>query len=155
MPEACGKYFHFEEFTVSAEAERQGRPIVLPAEYRGNVERLVFDCLDPFRESIGRPIVVLSGYRPLWLNEFIGGSNTSAHMTGSAADIIVPGLDNIEVAAAFIALKVRFDQVILEFPPGGWVHIGIAPICRSQVLTALKVNGATKYYTGLVREHND
>lgn len=150
-----GKFFHLEEFTVSAQASRLGRELVLPPEFAPNVARLVNSCLDPLREHLGRPIVVLSGYRPEWLNTLVGGSTGSAHMEARAADFIVPGLTLMEVAKAVLELSLPFDQLILEFPPTGWVHVGVAKVGempRRQVLTALRGPDKTTRYTGLLQE---
>lgn len=151
-----GKYFELHEFTVSALASRLGRDIEdVPQEYLGNLERLVETCLDPLRERLGRPMVITSGYRPLWLNKLVGGSPTSAHVEARAADLIVPGVPLIEICKACDALELPFDQVILEFPPTGWVHIGIAHVDarpRRQRLTALKTGGRTRYYPGHLLE---
>lgn len=151
-----GKYFHLDEFTVSALASRIGRDIDgVPEQYMGNLERLVETCLDPLRERLGRPMVITSGYRPDWLNRMVGGSPTSAHVEARAADLIVPGVPLIEICKACDALELPFDQVILEFPPSGWVHIGIAhqdERPRRQRLTALTASGRTRYFPGHLQE---
>lgn len=48
---------------------------------------LVDHILDPIREAWGKPIKINSGYRSKALNSKIGGSKTSDHMLGRAADI--------------------------------------------------------------------
>lgn len=156
MSDSIGRHFTLQEFTVSALASRLGRDVdQVPQEYLGNLERLVDTCLDPLRERLGRPIVITSGYRPLWLNKLVGGSPTSAHVEGRAADLIVPGVPLLEICKACDELALPFDQVILEFPPTGWVHIGIAHVDaapRRQRLTALKVSGRTRYFPGHLQE---
>ena len=79
----------------------------------------------------------------------IGGSKTSAHRFGRAADIVVPGVEPIEVADLFVSLHKEFDQVIHEF--GRWVHIGIAERQRHQQLTAYYDQwGKLQYTHGIV-----
>ncbi len=48
---------------------------------------LVDHILDPIREAWGKPIKINSGYRSKALNSKVGGSKTSDHMLGRAADI--------------------------------------------------------------------
>ena len=51
-----------------------------------NLGELVDAVLDPLREKYGRPIHVSSGYRCPRLNRAVGGSATSQHVKGEAAD---------------------------------------------------------------------
>lgn len=150
-----GKYFHIEEFLTSETAARAGRELILPPELLPNLQRLVDSCLDPLREVVGRPLIVSSGYRPPWLNDMIGGAGSSAHLEARAADVICPGIPNRELAEAAVKASLPFDQVILEFPPQGWVHIAVVAsgqVPRAQRLSALYVAGATRYYNGFVTE---
>jgi hypothetical protein len=96
-------------------------------------------------------IIVSSGFRCEKLNLIIGGSKTSAHMKGLAADITCPDLTPLELAE-FIRDNMAdesFDQVIHEF--GKWVHVGLCSgLPRYEELTALRENGKTVYKKGLV-----
>ncbi len=86
------------------------------------------------------PVSVTSAYRSPQVNAGIGGSSTSAHMTGNAADILVPGYGRpVEVVKALRhrMFELDFDQIILEYPDapsGGWCHVGFATRPRGQVL---------------------
>jgi len=132
------KNFYLDEFTRSQTASRMGRPIVvLPGspEFR-NLERLCQTVLQPTRDALGA-VNPSSGVRPEWLNTIIGGSKTSQHIYGQAADFTVTGHTPYEVCAWLKASGIVFDQLIHEF--GRWVHISIAPDGREprrQVLTA-------------------
>src|SRR5690606_11146330 len=90
--------------------------------------------LDPLREAIGRPVNVSSGFRNEAVNRLVGGSKTSQHRFGEAADINVPGMSVTEVIAKIKELKLPFDQVIDEF--GSWVHVSYGPRQRRQGLKA-------------------
>lgn len=107
---------------------------------------------DKILEETGkeRSIHVLSCYRCPKLNKAVGGSKTSAHMVALAADIRADGMTVRELAEFIIANFDHFDQIIDEFD--SWVHVGVATkeSCRKQVLSARKVNGKTKYLSGLV-----
>ncbi len=95
------------------------------------------------------PVIILSGYRSPDVNRLVGGSKTSAHMRGLAADIRVDGMSCMDLAHFITQNFPSFDQVILEF--GQWVHVGLAESNpRGQILTAKKVNGRTVYLSGLL-----
>lgn len=68
-----------------------------PEAIRCNIERLCTHLLDPIRESIGRPILINSGYRSPEHNRRVGGSPTSDHLRGLAADIRIAGLMGPEI----------------------------------------------------------
>ena len=114
--------------------------------------------LEKIREYVGRGIVVTSCFRSERVNKLVGGSPTSAHRFGLAADCDAIGLTSLAFAKELIKMrdagKLVFDQLILEFPErgdGAWVHIGFrrnAPM-RNQILTATKKNGKTVYLQGL------
>lgn len=111
------------------------------------------DRLETVRELLGgRPILISSGYRSPALNAAVGGSRTSAHMQGLAADFICPGFGTplaICKQLAQHAGELDFDQIIQE---GTWVHFGLAAegkAARRQVLTANFNAGGTTYSTGL------
>ena len=96
-----------------------------------------------------RPVVITSGYRSPALNRAIGGSPTSHHMQGRAADLIVPGITPLAVCQAASQLKLPCVQIIHEF--GRWTHLSVAISNeRTQLLTAKLKQGKTVYETGLV-----
>ena len=80
------KYFTFPEFEYSLTAALKGYDNEAPREARRNIEYLVDTVLDPLREAMGFPLVITSGYRCTELNRDVGGSPTSQHLLGLAAD---------------------------------------------------------------------
>ena len=117
-----------------------------------NLQDLVDNVLQPLREKFG-PVVVTSGYRSPAVNTKIGGSTTSDHCYGYAADFEVLGMDNRELAL-YILDNLKFKQLILEFysglPDSGCVHCSFQKDAnKGQVLTAKKVNGRTQYVNGI------
>jgi hypothetical protein len=145
--------FSLSELTKSEAATRLGLDNTPALQIIENLEALVENILQPVRDKFG-PVVVTSGYRSPEVNKAIGGSTTSDHCKGQAADFEVLGKDNRELAI-WIAENMQFTQLILEFykpgvPDSGWVHCSYDPgNLNRQVLTAEKVNGKTVYTTGI------
>lgn len=116
--------FTLEEFTKSTTAVRLGIENVASIDEINNMTLLSEKVLQPLRDAYGHPIIISSGYRCERLNVRIGGSTTSQHCKGQAADID-NGKDN-----AFFFYYIRehldFDQVIWEFGDDNspdWVHV--------------------------------
>lgn len=121
------RYFSFAEFERSETAARLGIDNAVPAALRGNVEVLVDRVLDPLREAWGKPIVVTSGYRCPALNKAVGGSGTSHHMRGMAADISTGDrVENRKLFQKIIDLGLPFTQLIDE-KGFQWVHVSLDP----------------------------
>jgi hypothetical protein len=86
------------------------------------------------------------------LNHFIGGSVSSDHCVGRAADIDMDdsatGVTNTEVFN-YIKDNLDYDQLIWEFgtkEKPDWVHVGYrGKDNRKQTLRATKVNGKSHY----------
>ena len=118
-----------------------------------NLQQLVDNVLQPLRDKFG-PVTVTSGYRSPEVNKAIGGSGTSDHCKGFAADIEIGGKDNKELAQ-YIRDNMTFTQLILEFytpgvPDSGWVHVSYDKgNLKKQCLTASKVGGKTVYSSGI------
>lgn len=134
--------FHLDEFVTSQTAARRGidnRPSPEVIKRLRNTAK----GLEMVRAVLGEPVLISSGYRSPALNKAVGGSATSDHMTGDAADFISPGFGSpIAVCRAIVAAGIKFDQLIEE---GTWVHISFGPRMRGQILTMR--NG--KYMAGL------
>jgi len=60
--------------------------------------------LQILREHLGRPIRIISGYRPPEYNRRIGGAKRSQHIAAKAADIKVTGMAPAEVHAVVLKL---------------------------------------------------
>lgn len=150
--------FMLAEFTKSQTAARRG---ISNDPTQAHIEAMRLLCaniLEPLRAAVGGPIVINSGYRSAALNRAIGGSASSQHSRGEAADLERPGVSNMELCRRIIALRLPFDQLILEdYQPGvegaGWVHVSHSASGRQrgQVLTATRRVGrpGMDYVTGL------
>ncbi len=120
-----------------------------------NLTDLAGKVLQPVRDHFGKGVKVNSGFRHPEVNAKVGGSKTSDHCKGQAADIEIPGVPNAELAE-WIKDNLEFRQLILEFytpgiPDSGWVHVSFVDgDNKKQVMTATKQNGKTVYLPGLV-----
>jgi len=149
MPTLLSEHFTLDELTFSQVAARQGIDNTPSPEIIQNLGRVALK-LEEVRTLLGAAAIhVNSGYRGTELNTFIGGSKTSAHMTGLAADFIAPAFGSVlEIAQAIAGSDIIFDQLIHEY--GTWVHIGLAAsgvTPRRQQLTIFKGTG---YMPGIV-----
>jgi len=145
------KNFSLKEMIRSDYASRKGIDNTPSSLVVNNLMLLTSKILQPIRDQFGA-VIINSGYRSPQLNVAIGGSKTSDHVLGLAADIEVPNLSNY-MLAKWCEQNLKFKQLILEFyTPGdvdsGWVHISYGS--KQQVLTAVKENGSTVYKIGLV-----
>ena len=129
------KYFTLEEFKRSRTADLQGIDNTIPVATRENIERLVREVLDPLRQAWGRPLIVNSGYRCPQLNAAVGGSRTSHHLRGMAADITTGNaVDNRKLFQLVQDLHLPYTQLIGE-SNFTWLHISHDPAdIRRQVL---------------------
>ena len=120
-----------------------------------NLKILAEKVLQPVRDAYGKGVKVNSGYRHPEVNAKVGGSKTSDHCKGQAADIEIPGVPNADLAI-WIMENLQYTQLILEFytpgvPDSGWVHVSYdADNLKKANLTATKRDGKTVYLPGLV-----
>lgn len=122
-------HFTLEELIASETASRHGIDNTPYPEHLDNLLRLA-SFLEEVKALLGgKPVMVNSAYRGPAVNEKVGGSKSSQHMVGCAADIRVPGMTPREVCLAIKASDLAFDQLIQEFyeegKAGGWTHISV------------------------------
>ena len=149
--------FTLKELTKSDTATRLGIDNTPDEAVIESLRLLCENILQPVREHFGKPVEISSGYRSPELNSSpaVGGSKTSDHCLGRAADIEIPGVANADLAQ-WIMDNLEYTQLILEFytsgiPDSGWVHVSYDPDnLKKQELTATKVAGKTTYLNGLV-----
>lgn len=146
--------FTLHEMTKSEAAIRLGMDNTPTEAVIGSLQALCEQVLQPVRDHYGRGVKVNSGYRSPEVNKAVGGSPTSDHCRGQAADIEIPGVSNAELAQ-WIEANLPYTQLILEFytqgiPDSGWVHVSYdANNLKKQSLTAVKREGKTVYLPGL------
>ena len=148
------KNFSLEELTRSDTAERKGIDNSPTAEHIHNLAALCENVLQPLRDKVKHSIRVTSGYRSEKLNNAIGGSKTSEHSFGKAADIklIIDGENKSEILyLSILEMGIPFRQMIWEFgdeETPSWIHISFnKEDNKKQTLRAYKENNKTKYST--------
>ena len=135
--------FELFELTKSQVADRKGIPNNPSPDHIDNLKSLCINILQPIRSEFDRPVIISSGFRTAELCIAIGSKPTSQDSEGKAADLEIPGVDNMELAM-WIKNNLNFDQLILEFykdgePNSGWVHVSWAgEDNRNQTLRAVR-----------------
>lgn len=117
-------HFVLNEFFSSDIAHRESIDLSVDAfnnkEYDvvENLTILVQEILEPARRLLGEPISVTSGYRNQRVNYLCGGSRTSAHLKGCAADITASHLDKL-----FDILRCSKCDEVIYHPERNYIHV--------------------------------
>ena len=110
-------------FTVAEFACKDGSDPVF-------VDSSLAALLQKIRDHFGRPVVITSGYRTTEHNAAVGGSKSSQHLLGRAADFYVEGVP-VATVAAYAETLLSGRGGIGRYPKDakhpkrmtGWVHI--------------------------------
>jgi hypothetical protein len=113
-------HFRLSELLDSGTARSKGLDNEPSAEVLANLKQLCVEALEPIRAVVG-PLKINSGYRSDPVNKAVGGSTTSAHSFGLAADLH-PSKGCKKLMMDIINSGLRLDQVIYERT---WVHVGL------------------------------
>ncbi len=127
--------FHLDEFACNDGS-------VVPEEYMDNVS-LLAEQLQKIREHFGKPIVVISGYRSPEYNKKIGGVKRSTHMKAMAADIVISGVDSVEVW-----------RVVKDMIADGTIHKGGVGLYETFVHYDIRGRNARWYGSGMKKYKN-
>ena len=92
------KNFKRQEFECKGTCDKCKKQTSMPLEVYENVIKLAGQ-LQILRDYVGRPVRINSAYRCVQHNDNVGGSKTSQHIYGKAADITIQSLKPIEVFA--------------------------------------------------------
>ena len=98
------------------------------------VDSALVQLLQDIRDHFGAPVVITSGYRTAAHNAAVGGSKSSQHLLGRAADLWVEGT-TVEAVAAYAESLLPGRGGIGRYPKDakhptrttGWVHIDTRP----------------------------
>ena len=125
-----------KEYSMSRDSTRQLSPSFKVREFgcKGSDVVLLDDelvvLLQCIREHFGKPIHITSGYRTAAHNAAVGGSKSSQHLLGRAADFYVEGVP-VAAVAAYAETLLPSRGGIGRYPKDakhptrktGWVHI--------------------------------
>lgn len=123
-----------------------GQPNVPNAAETKALVALCSSLLEPIRAKFG-PVSIHSGFRSKAVNEAIGGSKTSQHMKGEAADFHCSGAKLEDIMRWIVTESgLAYGQVILEGHTAGeptWIHLSLGAPWRvgSQCQQALTFDG--------------
>ena len=105
----------------------------------------LIEKLQQFRDALGKPISVTSGYRTVTYNKKKGGISTSHHLTGKAADIKISRMTPLAVAKA--ADKIGFLGIGI-YPTFTHVDVG-GSVAGKKIYWMQDKNGTKSYLTKL------
>lgn len=137
------KNFSYREFEHSESAIAAGiTNVITEVRVSDAVKALTLTVLQPLRDETGSAITISSGFRCKELNELVGGTATSQHPNGEAADIWSRTHTSLELARIIVEKKLPFDQLIL-YPT--FVHVShkLEGVQRCQILYNRRYKGET------------
>lgn len=131
--------FTLEEMCYSSTANARGWQNYPDLKAQENLKKLCTDILQPIRDKYGKAIFVNSGYRNPELNRLVGGTQSSQHITGCAADI--DSSDNAKLWDMIVKMiksnEITVGQLIWEkgnsMAPD-WIHISLPYTKVNQIL---------------------
>ena len=142
------EHFNLEEMIYSSTAKQKGLKNEPTQDHIENLKLLCEYVLEPIREKIGCPLVISSGYRSGKVNALVGGSKTSQHILGQAADIQIfdKTKTNVDLFNTIVEMvknnELQVGQVIWEFGEDipNWVHVSLPTSRhRNEIMRASKV----------------
>ena len=89
------------------------------------IDPLLVDSLQALRDIVGVPITVNSAYRCEKHNREVGGSRTSQHLLGNAADIVIAHMLPNEMQEAALLVDAFRDGGIGVYPSRGFIHVDV------------------------------
>ena len=132
-------YDHFRDFPESDWRWPSFSPAEIASRGDGTLKlnSEAMDKLQTLRNRLGKPMIVLSGYRSPAHNKAVGGAPHSKHMLGTAFDIAMSNHDPVAFEAA--ARAVGFLGFGF-YPRSGFMHIDLGPVRQGSQLWALPVS---------------
>ena len=127
-----------KEYSLAKDGAKQLSPAFKVREFRCRdgsdaimIDQTLVVLLQAIREHFNKPITITSGYRTGTHNTAVGGSRSSQHLLGRAADIQVQDTDPLAVAAYAESLMPGWGGVgrypVKAGRAKGWVHVDTRP----------------------------
>lgn len=127
-----------KQYSLAKDGARQLAPGFKVREFRCRdgsdtimVDQTLVVLLQAIREHFNKPITITSGYRTGTHNTAVGGSRSSQHLLGKAADIQVADT-TVEAVAAYAESLMPDWGGVGRYPikagrARGWVHVDTRP----------------------------
>lgn len=127
-----------KQYSLKADGSRRLAPSFTVREFRCRdgsdvvmIDESLVVLLQCIREHFGKPITITSGYRTGTHNTAVGGSKSSQHLLGKAADIQVADT-TVEAVAAYAESLMPGWGGVGRYPvkagrAKGWVHVDTRP----------------------------
>lgn len=126
------KNFTYEELIASTTASNKGIDNTPNEDQVAQLKLLCEKVLQPIRDKYNHPIIITSGFRCKALNKAVGGSNTSQHMMGQAADIKCTATTKAYLFNLILSMiksgEIKVGQLIWEYgtkKEPNWIHISL------------------------------
>lgn len=141
------EHFYYEPFWAGSDTAARLKIDNTPVgKAKDNIYQIVREILEPIARRWNGKIGVNSSYRCPKLNDAVGGSKTSQHMTGQAVDIrAVSGGSNADLFYLILSMISRGEicvgQLIWEFGSDRnpqWVHISLPYSKVNNIIKAVK-----------------
>lgn len=139
--ENLSKNFTLEELISSNTAKAKGIDNTPGVIEKQNLKLLAQTVLQPIRDKYGKPISVTSGYRCPKLNAAVGGSKTSQHLKGQAADIKCTATTKAELFNLIKGMinkgELTVGQLIWEYgtkKEPNWIHVSLPYTKKNNIL---------------------
>lgn len=119
------EHFSLREMVRSCRSVQLGIDNTPDAATIERLRQLCIHVLEPLRCQFG-VLRITSGYRCQALNKAVGGSPTSQHLRGEAADVHLSSQDVTQKMLRFLADGIDFDQAIVEHnrrTGARWLHL--------------------------------
>ena len=127
-----------KQYSLKADGSRRLAPSFTVREFRCRdgsdaimIDQTLVVLLQAIREHFGKAVTITSGYRTGTHNTRVGGSKSSQHLLGRAADIQVAGVSVEDVAAYAESLLPAWGGVgrypVKAGRTKGWVHVDTRP----------------------------
>ena len=120
-------HFRFGAFLVSKDYPELAAALTPSGIHTNNLFLLCATILEPVRmeTSIG-PIIILSGYRDIFLNDAVGGATNSLHRFGKAADITPEDLGSIHLLFAVLQHMVPHAWTqLIWYKKKNFIHVAL------------------------------
>ena len=118
------KNFTYREMIKSKTATKLGIKNAPNDREINNANYLCEQTLQPLRNWYNVSVLLNSWFRCKKLNDSVGSTDSSLHRIAAAVDIDEVGNIPLIEVVEFIYNNLPFTELIAEYLPNGWIHLG-------------------------------